>query len=80
MMGLAHGLGIDLELDSRDRLTSFGAVLGTAELRKDTPGNPQTALRELDSLAAQADFVFGHNIYSIPITRSILPSITPVAA
>jgi hypothetical protein len=47
MMGLAHGLGIDLELDS---------------------------------LAAQADFVFGHNIYSIPITRSILPSITPVAA
>jgi ATP-dependent DNA helicase RecQ len=63
MMGLAHGLGIDLELDSRDRLTSFGAILGTAELHRETQGNPQTALRELDSLAAQADFVFGHNIY-----------------
>ena len=63
MMGMERGLGVDLELDGRDRLTSFGAVLGARELRKDISGSPQAALRELDALAVQADFAFGHNIY-----------------
>jgi ATP-dependent DNA helicase RecQ len=62
MTGMELGLGLDLEVDSRDRLTSLGAVFGTTELRKDTSGNPKSALGELDELATKAAFVFGHNI------------------
>lgn len=48
MTGMELGLGLDLEVDSRDRLTSLGAVFGTTELRKDTSGSPKSALGELD--------------------------------
>ncbi|HEX5050639.1 MAG TPA: hypothetical protein VFZ65_02595, partial [Planctomycetota bacterium] len=58
-----HGLGLDLELDHRAHLTSLGATLGTTEFRTDVRGPPTPALRALDTFAAPATFVFGHNIF-----------------
>ncbi len=63
MSRMEPGLGLDLELDGRDRLTELGAILGDKELRTGARHDPQAALALLDEFGQSAPFVFGHNIY-----------------
>ncbi|MCB9878201.1 MAG: RecQ family ATP-dependent DNA helicase [Planctomycetes bacterium] len=57
-----QGIGFDLELDAHACLTAVGAVAHGGEFRRDPKGSPHAALSDLDAFAADADFVFGHNI------------------
>lgn len=56
----SQGLGIDLELDRHNRLSSLGAVLGEHSLH--TPTLDSTTKPQLNQLTTAASFVFGHNI------------------
>ncbi len=55
-------LGFDLEL-AHARLTAIGAIHGDSQFCRDRlPTDPSTVLADFDRFAADATFVFGHNI------------------
>jgi ATP-dependent DNA helicase RecQ len=57
-----QGVSFDLELDAHASLTAVGAISKEGEFRRNPRGDAQKALAELDAFAANATFVFGHNI------------------
>ncbi|HEB53021.1 MAG TPA: RecQ family ATP-dependent DNA helicase, partial [bacterium] len=57
-----RGIGFDLELDGCQSLLEVGAIAGKCGYRKKPKGSVAEALAGLDAFAADAEFVFGHNI------------------
>jgi ATP-dependent DNA helicase RecQ len=74
---MAHTLMLDLETTRSGRIRHIGAILDGYVYEKKQGAGSATTLKQLDELAAEADYILGHNLlgHDFPILQSVFPKL-----
>jgi ATP-dependent DNA helicase RecQ len=74
---MAHTLMLDLETTRSGRIRHLGAILNGYVYEKKQGAGRLSALKQLDELAGDADYILGHNLlgHDLPILQSRFPKL-----
>src|SRR5215831_11778819 len=74
---LRRALLLDLEVSHQGYIVKFGAVLGDATLLRQGNNSFSRISAEIDSLAAGASCILGHNLlqHDLPLLREQIPEL-----